>query len=133
MPVKFQSDRTILNTNLAASRLYKILRKYVFSDIETESCGPGDYYRYYYPGGLSWNQDTQARTSSHLKIANPQMQVTGILYSIELQLIDNDKDAMTARRRVISIVIAMRYNDNTYIFSMCLLYGDSNCRGTPLL
>ena len=33
---KFQSDRTILNTNLAASMLYKILRKDVFSDIETE-------------------------------------------------------------------------------------------------
>ena len=36
VPVKFQSDRTILNTNLAASRLYEILRKDVFSDIETE-------------------------------------------------------------------------------------------------
>ena len=35
VPVKFQSDRTILNTNLAASRLYEILRKDVFSDIET--------------------------------------------------------------------------------------------------
>ena len=35
VPVKFQRDRTILNTNLAVSRLYKILRKYVFSDIET--------------------------------------------------------------------------------------------------
>ena len=35
VPVKFQSDRTILNTNLAASRLYGILRKDVFSDIET--------------------------------------------------------------------------------------------------
>ena len=35
MPVKFQSDRTILNTNLAASRLYETLRKDVFSDIET--------------------------------------------------------------------------------------------------
>ena len=34
-PVKFQSDRIILNTNLAASRLYEILRKDVFSDIET--------------------------------------------------------------------------------------------------
>ena len=33
VPVKFQSDRTILNTNLAASRLYEILRKDVFSDI----------------------------------------------------------------------------------------------------
>ena len=31
----FQSDRTILNTNLATSRLYEILRKYVFLDIET--------------------------------------------------------------------------------------------------
>ena len=38
VPVKFQSDRTILNTNLVASRLYEILRKDVFSDIET---GPG--------------------------------------------------------------------------------------------
>ena len=37
VPVKFRSDRTILNTNLAASRLYKILRKDVFSDIETGS------------------------------------------------------------------------------------------------
>ena len=35
VPVKFQSDRTILDTNLAASRLYEILRKDVFSDIET--------------------------------------------------------------------------------------------------
>ena len=35
VPVKFQSDRTILNTNIAASRLYEILRKDVFSDIET--------------------------------------------------------------------------------------------------
>ena len=35
VPVKFQSDRKILHTNLAASRLYEILRKYVFSDIET--------------------------------------------------------------------------------------------------
>ena len=35
VPVKFQSDQTILNTNLAASRLYEILRKDVFSDIET--------------------------------------------------------------------------------------------------
>ena len=38
VPVKFQSDRTILNTNLAASRLYEILRKEVFSDIETGPC-----------------------------------------------------------------------------------------------
>ena len=35
VPFKFQSDRTILNTNLAASRLYEILRKDIFSDIET--------------------------------------------------------------------------------------------------
>ena len=35
VPVKFQSDRTILNTNLAASILYEILRKDVLSDIET--------------------------------------------------------------------------------------------------
>ena len=35
VPVKFQSDRTILNTNLAASRLDEILRKDVFSDIGT--------------------------------------------------------------------------------------------------
>ena len=41
VPVKFQSDRTILNTNLAASRLYEILRKDVFSDIET---GPWCWY-----------------------------------------------------------------------------------------
>ena len=26
VPVKFQSERTILNTNLAASKLYEILR-----------------------------------------------------------------------------------------------------------
>ena len=38
VPVKFQSDRTILNTNLTASRLYEILRKDVFSDIETGPC-----------------------------------------------------------------------------------------------
>ena len=41
VPVEFQSDRTILNTNLAASRLYEILRKDVFSDIET---GPWSWY-----------------------------------------------------------------------------------------
>ena len=35
VPVKFQSDRTILDTNLATSRLNEILRKDVFSDIET--------------------------------------------------------------------------------------------------
>ena len=40
VPVKFQSDRTILNANLAASRLYEILRKNVFSDIETEPSLP---------------------------------------------------------------------------------------------
>ena len=40
MPVKFQSDWTILNTNLAASRLYEILRKDVFSDIEDIETGP---------------------------------------------------------------------------------------------
>ena len=44
VPVKFQSDRTILNTNLAASRLYEILRKDVFSDIET---GPWSLYYLY--------------------------------------------------------------------------------------
>ena len=38
VPVKFQSDRTILNTNLAASRLYEILRIDVFSDIEKGPC-----------------------------------------------------------------------------------------------
>ena len=32
---KFQSDRPILNTNLAASRLYEISRKDVFSEIDT--------------------------------------------------------------------------------------------------
>ena len=41
VPVKFQSDRTILNTNLAASRLYEILRKDVFSNIET---GPRGHF-----------------------------------------------------------------------------------------
>ena len=40
VPVKFHSDRTILNTNLVASRLYEILRKEVFSDIETGPWGP---------------------------------------------------------------------------------------------
>ena len=39
VPLKFQSDRTILNTNLAASRLDEILRKDVFSDIETGPTG----------------------------------------------------------------------------------------------
>ena len=38
VPVKFQSDTTILNTNLAASRFCEILRKDVFSDIETGPC-----------------------------------------------------------------------------------------------
>ena len=41
--IKFQSDRTILNTNLAASRFYEILRKDVFSGIET---------------GLNWKERT---------------------------------------------------------------------------
>ena len=49
VPVKFQSDWTILNTNLAASILYEILRKDVFSDIET---GPRSF-RYF--GSKSWN------------------------------------------------------------------------------
>ena len=40
VPVKFQSNRTILNTNLAASILCEILQKDVLSDIET---GPGYY------------------------------------------------------------------------------------------
>ena len=44
VPVKFPSDRTILNTNLAASRLYEILRKDVFSDIETGPCSLLDTY-----------------------------------------------------------------------------------------
>ena len=35
VPVKFQSDRTILHTNLAASRLCEILQLDVLSDIET--------------------------------------------------------------------------------------------------
>ena len=38
--VKFQSDRTILNTNLAASRLHEILRQDVLSDIETGPMPP---------------------------------------------------------------------------------------------
>ena len=47
VPVKFQSDRTILNTNLAASRLYEILRKDVFSDIETGPWGPYHIFFFY--------------------------------------------------------------------------------------
>ena len=35
VPVKFQSDRTILNTNLGAPRLHVILRLYILSGIET--------------------------------------------------------------------------------------------------
>ena len=35
VPVKFQSDSTVLNTNLAASGLCEILRKDIWSDIET--------------------------------------------------------------------------------------------------
>ena len=35
VPVKFQNDTTIQSTNLVASRLYEIIRKDVFSDIET--------------------------------------------------------------------------------------------------
>ena len=35
VPVKFQSDRTFLNTNLAASRLCQILQEDVLLDIET--------------------------------------------------------------------------------------------------
>ena len=41
MPVKFQSDTTIWSTNLVGSRLHEILRKDVFSDIET---GPWPRY-----------------------------------------------------------------------------------------
>ena len=40
VPVKFQSDRKILNTNLAASRIDEMLRKDVFSDIETGPRSP---------------------------------------------------------------------------------------------
>ena len=43
VPVKFQSDRTIPNTNLTASRLCKILHQDVLSDIET---GPCDLIQY---------------------------------------------------------------------------------------
>ena len=39
VPFKFQNDRTILNTNLAASRLCRILRQYMLSDIETRPSG----------------------------------------------------------------------------------------------
>ena len=35
VPVKFQSDWAILNTNLAASRFHEILQQDVLSDIET--------------------------------------------------------------------------------------------------
>ena len=42
VPVKFQSDTTIESTNLVASRLYEILWKDVFSDIET---GPRCWHR----------------------------------------------------------------------------------------
>ena len=45
VPVKFQSDRTILNTNLAASRHYEILRKDVFPDIETGPRASTQWYR----------------------------------------------------------------------------------------
>ena len=38
VPVKFQSDQTILNTHLAATRLCEILRKDVFSHSETGPC-----------------------------------------------------------------------------------------------
>ena len=37
MPVKFQNDRTILNTNLAASRLCEILQYDVLSDIKNRT------------------------------------------------------------------------------------------------
>ena len=48
VPVKFQSDLTILNTNLAASTLYEILRKDVFSDIET---GPRSHFAAFWECG----------------------------------------------------------------------------------
>ena len=37
VPVKFQSDRTILNTNLKVSKLCEILQKVVLSDVEQGS------------------------------------------------------------------------------------------------
>ena len=40
VPVNFQSDRTILNTNLVTSRLCDILQQDVLSDIETGPCTP---------------------------------------------------------------------------------------------
>ena len=52
VPVKFQSDTTILSTNLVASRLHEILRKDVFSDIET---GP------WYLGVILVSQQAPAR------------------------------------------------------------------------
>ena len=39
-PVKFQSDRTILNKNPTASRPCEIIWSDVLSDIETGSSGP---------------------------------------------------------------------------------------------
>ena len=46
VPVKFHSDRTILKTNLTASKLYEILRKDVFSDIETRPVYKLLHHRY---------------------------------------------------------------------------------------
>ena len=60
VPVKFQSDRTILNTNLAASRLYEILRKDVFSDIETGS--------WWFGATLRWPVNTPHKGSATRKM-----------------------------------------------------------------
>ena len=55
MSVKFQSDQTILNTNIAASRLYEILPKDVFSDIET-----GPWIRASFETRPAWFSDSSA-------------------------------------------------------------------------
>ena len=65
VPVKFQSDRKILNTNLAASRLYEILRKDVFSDIETGPTFGLKSFRY--EGDKVWNNiPSQMKCASSL-------------------------------------------------------------------
>ena len=64
VPVKFQSDRTILNTNLAASRLYEILRKDVFSDIETGPWSQTDFF-FCYCANRPWGNRCHSQRASN--------------------------------------------------------------------
>ena len=62
VPVKFQSDQTFLNTNFAASRLNEILRKDIFSDIETGPWSPLTMLTYLHAASSAHVVDSNWRT-----------------------------------------------------------------------